>query len=78
MYRNEIAREAHIMGTMEALRRLSVGDNVVLCQIERPNIYKLAGKAFRRVKVKKQDDGCFLVTCTAIYGDSGELVLPER
>ena len=59
-----------VLGTMDALRQMEVGDTVVLCEIERPNIYKLAKRAMRRVRVRRRVDGCFVVTCMGLLSGS--------
>jgi hypothetical protein len=53
----------------ESLRKMQVGDKIVLTDIERPNIHSLAKRVLRQVKVNKRKDGSFLVTCVAVHRD---------
>lgn len=53
-------------GITDDLRGMKLGDEITLCDIERPNIHGLAKRAFRVVKVRKVKDGCFIVTCVGI------------
>lgn len=64
-------------GITDALRQMQKGDVITLTDIERPNIHSLARRVLRQVKANKQKDGSFVVECTGIYEDLGELVLPE-
>lgn len=64
-------------GLTDTLRKLNVGDTRLLTDIERPNIHALATRVGRKVSARKQKDGSFVVTCIEVYGDLGELVLPE-
>lgn len=52
-------------GIMDYLKGMVVGDVIFVKDIERPNVYKLATKARRKVKVRRIDNG-FRVECKEI------------
>ena len=59
-------------GITERLRKLREGEWVTLSDIERPNIHSLAKRVDRTVKVRKQSDGTFLVTCVRVLEGKDE------
>lgn len=54
---------------MDYLKGMVVGDVIFVKDIERPNVYKLATKARRKVKVRRIGDG-FRVECKEILDDA--------
>lgn len=56
---------------MDYLKGMVVGDVIFVKDIERPNVYKLATKARRKVKVRRIDNG-FRVECKEILPNDAE------
>lgn len=56
---------------MDYLKGMVVGDVIFVKDIERPNVYKLATKARRKVKVRRIDNG-FRVECKEILPNDVE------
>lgn len=68
---------ARSVGVTDALREMTVGSKIILADMERPNIHSLAKRALRTVKVNKRLDGSFLVTCTGVLPDKGEVDIAD-